>query len=87
MKSVRVERHEDPVLISTNSCVLDAVLATREKLLMACGGKGLCATCHVYVTSDDEPTAPLYLPPVHLHRAHELRGRPPSWGGSIDSND
>ena len=49
MKRVRVESHEDPVEVTTNARVLDAVLATREKLLMACGGKGLCATCHVYV--------------------------------------
>ena len=33
MKSVRVEDHADPVLVTTNSRVLDAVLAKQEKLL------------------------------------------------------
>ena len=31
MKSVRVEDHADPVLVTTNSRVLDAVLAKQEK--------------------------------------------------------
>lgn len=59
MKRVRVESHEDPVEVTTNARVLDAVLATREKLLMACGGKGLCATCHVYVVEGAEQLSPM----------------------------
>lgn len=59
MKRVRVESHEDPVEVSTNARVLDAVLATRETLLMACGGKGLCATCHVYVTEGADHLSPM----------------------------
>lgn len=59
MKSVRVEDHADPVLVTTNSRVLDAVLAKQEKLLMACGGKGLCATCHVYIMKGEELLSPM----------------------------
>ena len=51
MKTILVESQEDPVLVKTNSRVSEALLSVREKLLMACGGKGLCATCHVYVTA------------------------------------
>lgn len=59
MKRIRVESHTDPVEVTTNSRVLDAVLAVQEKLLMACGGKGLCATCHVYVTEGAEKLSPM----------------------------
>lgn len=59
MKSIRVDSHADPVEVTTNSRVLDAVLAVQEKLLMACGGKGLCATCHVYVTEGAEKLSPM----------------------------
>jgi ferredoxin len=59
MKRIRVDQHVDPVEVITNSRVLDAVLAAQEKLLMACGGKGLCATCHVYVTAGAEQLSPM----------------------------
>lgn len=59
MKQIRVDPHADPVEVVTNSRVLDAVLAAHEKLLMACGGKGLCATCHVYVTAGAERLSPM----------------------------
>ena len=59
MKSVHVETHEDPVDVSTNARVIEAVLACQEKLPMACGGKGLCATCHVYVVEGAERLSPI----------------------------
>ena len=59
MKRIRVDSHADPVEVTTNSRVLDAVLAVQEKLLMACGGKGLCATCHVYVTDGMDCLSPI----------------------------
>jgi ferredoxin len=59
MKKVIFEAHADPVLVHTSARVSDAALAVREKLLMACGGKGLCATCHVYVTAGMECLSPM----------------------------
>lgn len=35
--------------INTNDRILDALLAEQVDVLMACGGRGRCATCHVYV--------------------------------------
>lgn len=35
--------------IHTNERILDALLAEQVDVLMACGGRGRCATCHVYV--------------------------------------
>jgi ferredoxin len=59
MKSVRIEAHEDPVLVKTNARVSEALLSVRENLLMACGGKGLCATCHVYVVEGADCLSPV----------------------------
>lgn len=59
MKKIAIESMADPVFVTTNSRVSDAALAVREQLLMACGGKGLCATCHVYVTNGMDCLSPL----------------------------
>lgn len=59
MKQVKFEEKADPVLVMTSARVSDAALAVREKLLMACGGKGLCATCHVYVTQGLDCLSPV----------------------------
>ena len=48
MRKVFFETALDPIEVETNRRLLDA-LAGHADLLMACGGKGLCATCHVYV--------------------------------------
>ena len=45
--------------IHTNERVLDALLAENVDVLMACGGKGRCATCHVYVEAGMESLSPV----------------------------
>lgn len=49
MKRVDIAGVEEPVSIRTNQRLLDALAVSGVDLLMACGGKGLCATCHVYI--------------------------------------
>jgi ferredoxin len=49
---------EDPVLIQTRTRVLDALLAHHVPVKMACGGKGLCATCHCYIHEGSELLTP-----------------------------
>lgn len=49
MKKVVLNPINRSPLIHTNARVLDALLAEQVDVMMACGGKGLCATCHVYV--------------------------------------
>lgn len=51
MKRVAIEGVADPVDVHTHQRLLDVVVAAGAPVLMACGGKGLCATCHVYVQS------------------------------------
>lgn len=76
MKKVVFEAVSDPVLIKTSARVSDAALAVRAKLLMACGGKGLCATCHVYVTEGMDCISPI-TPREHTSLAM-LADRQPS---------
>ncbi len=76
MKNVRFEAQEDPVLIKTASRLSDAALGLREKLLMACGGKGLCATCHVYVVEGMDNLSP--LTPRERTSLSMLSGRAPN---------
>ena len=35
--------------IETNKPILEALLAEQVDVMMACGGRGRCATCHVFV--------------------------------------
>ncbi len=58
MKRVAIEGVSDPVDIHTNQRLLDALVRSGTPLLMACGGKGLCATCHVYVASGADRLSP-----------------------------
>jgi ferredoxin len=54
----RVWVSEDPVLVATRERVLDALLARQVPVQMACGGKGLCATCHCYIEDGGEHLSP-----------------------------
>lgn len=58
MKRVAIEGFSDPVDIHTNQRLLDALVQAGTPLLMACGGKGLCATCHVFVSVGAEKLSP-----------------------------
>lgn len=58
MKNVELMPVGKKVAVHTNERVLDAMLAQELKVLMACGGKGLCATCHVWVDQGMEKLTP-----------------------------
>ncbi|MEO1483298.1 MAG: 2Fe-2S iron-sulfur cluster-binding protein [Myxococcota bacterium] len=59
MKSLALAGYQDPVEVVTESRVLDALIQSGSDVLMACGGKGICATCHVYVQSGAENLSPM----------------------------
>ena len=44
--------------VTTGTRLLDGILALRFELDMACGGKGLCATCHVRVRQGMDELTP-----------------------------
>ncbi len=49
MKTVSLKPINRRPEIETNKRILDALLAEEVDVMMACGGRGRCATCHVYV--------------------------------------
>jgi ferredoxin/tRNA A-37 threonylcarbamoyl transferase component Bud32 len=51
MKTVQFEPVSEKLDVLTGTNLLQSLLAKKFNVLMACGGKGLCATCHVRVRS------------------------------------
>ena len=49
MKSISFEQGEGEFLCKTDEKLSDTRLVDQLKLMMACKGQGLCATCHVVV--------------------------------------
>jgi ferredoxin len=58
MKRVELTPVGNSMEVATGSRLLDGLLAHRFDLLMACGGKGLCATCHVKVCEGGDELTP-----------------------------
>lgn len=59
MKRLVFEPIHESLRVQTQSSVLDALLSKELDVLMACGGKGLCATCHVHVQSGAQDLTPM----------------------------
>ncbi|MEM1347218.1 MAG: 2Fe-2S iron-sulfur cluster-binding protein [Myxococcota bacterium] len=58
MKTVSLVPVNRSPVIHTNQRVLDALLAEDLDVLMACGGRGRCATCHVHIEAGSECLSP-----------------------------
>jgi ferredoxin len=59
MKDVLLQPINQRVAVATNTRVLDTLLAQQCPVMMACGGQGICATCHVYVSRGSESLTPM----------------------------
>lgn len=58
MKSVSLAQSGRVVQVKTEANVLQVLLAEKVPVKMACGGRGLCATCHVYVETGSDGLTP-----------------------------
>lgn len=58
MKTIAFAQSGRQVEVRTEANVLQALLAERVPVKMACGGKGLCATCHVFIERGSEGLTP-----------------------------
>lgn len=47
------------ITVMQNTRLLDALLQREVPVKMFCGGRGLCATCHCYITSNMENLTPI----------------------------
>ena len=45
--------------VKTNTPLLEALLSERVDVMMACGGRGRCATCHVFIEEGMEALSPV----------------------------
>jgi ferredoxin len=54
----KIQVKQDLVDDQDGTRLLDVLLAQDLKAKMLCGGRGLCATCHVYVTQNADMLAP-----------------------------
>ncbi|MBF2054590.1 MAG: 2Fe-2S iron-sulfur cluster binding domain-containing protein [Candidatus Sericytochromatia bacterium] len=59
MKQVTLQPLNDHVSIKTEANLLEALLANKLDVIMACKGRGLCATCLVHVTAGQEQLTPM----------------------------
>jgi ferredoxin len=58
MKTLTFAPINESRAVNTGSNILQALLAHELNVLTACGGKGLCATCHVRVTDGMDKLTP-----------------------------
>lgn len=58
MPVVKFRADLEPVVLQPEQRLLDALLARKVGVKMLCGGRGLCATCHVYVTRNGHQLSP-----------------------------
>ncbi len=59
MKDIILHPLGDQVSMPTQSTVLETLLARQCQVAMACGGQGLCATCHVFIKEGHDSLTPL----------------------------
>ena len=58
MKTISFRGDPNAVSLQTEARLLDALLSKQVPVKMVCGGRGLCATCHVYVTAGENSLTP-----------------------------
>lgn len=58
-KTVKLEPIGQETLIQTNANILSVLLKEELNVMRECGGRGMCATCHVYIKSGMEGLSPI----------------------------
>ncbi len=58
VKRVKIEPLATETEVLTNSNLLSALMEQELHVIKACGGRGLCATCHVFVRKGQDSLSP-----------------------------
>lgn len=59
VKTVRLDPFGTNTAIATNTNLLSVLMKNDVEVTQECGGRGICATCHVYIRQGDESISPL----------------------------
>lgn len=59
MKKLTIQPLGESALVTTGAPLLSALLAKDLKILMSCGGKGICSTCHVRIRCGMDQLSPI----------------------------
>jgi len=59
VKTVRLEPISHQTSVETNGNLLSVLLNKDLDVLRECGGRGMCATCHIYVTHGMDALSPI----------------------------
>jgi ferredoxin len=58
-KHVRIDSINEESTIQTNDNLLSLLLQKDLKVLQECGGRGMCATCHIYIKDGMDKLSPM----------------------------
>lgn len=58
-KIVRLEPIAQETAVETNSNLLSVLLQKDLDVLKECGGRGMCATCHIYIKEGEDSLSPM----------------------------
>lgn len=57
-KTVRLDPFGSNTAIATNTNLLSVLMQNDVEVTQECGGRGICATCHVYIKEGEESLTP-----------------------------
>jgi ferredoxin len=58
-KSVKLVPLNQSAVVQTNGQLLSALIGNDLKVMQECGGRGMCATCHVFVREGSDSLSPI----------------------------
>ncbi|NJN29917.1 MAG: 2Fe-2S iron-sulfur cluster binding domain-containing protein [Synechococcales cyanobacterium RM1_1_8] len=58
-KQVRLEPIAQSLTVETNATLLSVLLNKDLDVLKECGGRGMCATCHIYIQAGGQSVSPM----------------------------
>jgi ferredoxin len=58
-KTIQLDPIGEETTVMTNDNILSGLLSTKLKISSECGGRGRCATCHVFIKAGMEKLSPM----------------------------
>ena len=58
-KTLRIDSINEDTVVQTNDNLLSGLLSKDLKVLRECGGRGMCATCHIFVKEGMDQLSPM----------------------------